>query len=532
MDRLAGILALAVLCFSSADAADLRGVIIDGRSDPVAGVFVTARQPGRRMATTVVSNEAGVYVIRGLFPDTYTLHAARIGFATASVGGVVLSENGGAQDFSLKPAIDPAAQLPGNAWVAALPDGPYKARFLTGCTICHDAGAEAVRRPRSRDDWIAAIEMMRDQLDVYSVIPNVDNGELADWLIKHQFGERPADIAVPDPGKDATAAVTITEYDVGVADTWAHDMAIEPKTGAAWVGDYPHDDLIRVDPRTAVQTHYRLPVAGGGMHTLHFDREGYLWITLQLADMIARFDPATESFRIYGGFQRGSLIHSFAYDDHGLVQVDEQGRMWMSEFGANSVASLDPGTGEVREYTLGAGPGHTYGMALDSSGRVWYTKYNENTFGALDPETGDIVERQMPRPDSAPHRMDIDNQDRLWIPTSGYGTVAVYDIGKDTLREIALPDRDTFPYAVRFDGASGAVWILGNGANSLYRLDPETETFETYRMPAAYAYGRMISIDYSNGDVWTSLCNYPNKHAGRTSGTLVRFSGIASRTRE
>jgi streptogramin lyase len=532
MKTVSGLLATVLLWGGFAGAANLGGVVQDAGDMPVAGVFVTARQPGRRMAVTVVSDRAGRYTIPGLFPDSYTLYAARTGYETASVGGFALSENGGRHDFVLESAVDTASQLPGNAWIAALPDSPYKARFVTGCTICHDAGAEAVRRPRSHADWVTAIKNMREALDIYSVIPNVDNEELAAWLIEHKFGERPADIPIPDPGADATADVVITEYDLGVADTWAHDMIVEPATGAAWVGDYPFDDLIRVDPRTGAQTHYKLPVKGGGMHTLHFDHEGDLWITLQLTDMIARFDPQTESFRIYGGFQKGSLIHSFAYDDHGLIQFDEKGRMWMSEFGINAVASLNPETGEVREYTLAGDTGHTYGIALDSAGRVWYTKYNENTFGMLDPTTGEIVEKQMPRPDSAPHRMDIDDEDRLYIPNSGYGTLAIYDIRRDTLEEIALPDPDTFPYAARFDGATGTVWVVGNGANSLYRYDPKTRRFDTYRMPAANAFGRMISIDYSSGAVWTALSNYPNKHAGRNTGTLVRFEGVAPPARD
>ncbi len=61
-------------------------------------------------------------------------------------------------------STDTQAQLPGNACTAALPDSAEKARFITGCTICHDIGAEAVRRKRSRDEWIAAIALMRGGL--------------------------------------------------------------------------------------------------------------------------------------------------------------------------------------------------------------------------------------------------------------------------------------------------------------------------------------------------------------------------------
>lgn len=509
-------------------AADLSGTILDAEKRPVRGAFISAKSHGSPMTKFVVSDSNGRYTIADLFPGKYDLGATKPGFGDVVQADFLLSANGGRADFIARKTDLSPEQLPGNVWLADLPAGEFKARFVTGCTICHDIGAEPVRRERSREEWIAAIAMMRGGLDIYSVIPDLDNGELADWLLKHAFGKTPAKL----PLAEAPENVVVTLYDVGDVDSWAHDMIIEPRTGAAWVGDYPYDKLIRVDPRTGAQKIYQLPVTGGGMHTLHFDEAGFLWITLQLTDMVARFDPITEAFRIYGGFQSGSLIHSFAYDEHGLIAFDAQGRMWLSEFGTNALASLHPDTGEVKEYALRGDAGHTYGVALDSKERVWFTKYNENTFGYLDPATGKVVEKEMPRPYSAPHRMDIDNQDRLWIPNSGYGTLAMYDIGSEVLREIPLPDPDTYPYSVRFDGATDTVWVTGNGANSLYRFDPRDETFTTFRLPVNQGYGRMIAIDYSSGDIWTALSNYPNKHTGRKTGTLVRLQHVPPPRRE
>lgn len=509
----------------SAAAGDICGVVRVG-SSIVAGAFVSLHDTARKLGITVVSGDDGRYCLDVAWPGTYTVSAARRGYAAGLPVSVVVAGRDAEQDLQLGTAVDLYTQAPGYAWLAALPNDAMKARFITGCAICHDPGAEAVRRPRDHAAWVATIQQMRESLDIYSVVPNFDNDALAAWLVRHGFGSRAAKIPLPDPGRDATAGIVITTYEVGTQDSWAHDMAIEPATGAAWVGDYPFDTLIRVDPVTGAQQTYTIPVPGGGVHTLHFDHDGMLWMTLQLADKIARFDPRTGSFRIYDGFQQGSLIHSFAYDGAGLIRFDAAGLMWMSEFGTNAIASLDPVTGAVTEYRLGGVSGHTYGIALDSQDRVWYTKYSENVFGMFDPASGAIREREMPRPDSAPHRMTIDDEDQLWIPNSGYGTLVRYAIRTDDLTEYPLPEPDTFPYAARFDGATGAVWVSGNGADSLYRFDPQTQAFTSYRMPLAYAYARMLAFDYRTGDVWTSLSNYPNKHTGRDTATLVRFSGV------
>lgn len=526
MWRNSGVIGTAIaLACGSAGAATLEGVVKDANGKPLQGVFVMAAQAERKMTTAVVSDPNGHFTLKDLYPEQYTLSASRIGYAPSSVSGYRLAYDGGTQDFQLAPT-DPTNQLPGNMWLAALPDGEFKARFITGCTICHDAGSEAMRKPRNEQEWVAAIQMMRDQLDIYSVIPKFEPKELAAWLVEQKFASKPADIPIPDPGQDGTAKATVTIYDVGYPDSWAHDMVIEPATGAAWVGDYPYDELVRIDPVTGEQKRYKLPTKGGGMHTLHFDTQGKLWITLQLADMVASFDPKNESFQLYRGFRQGSLIHSFAYDEQGLVSFDKQGRMWLSEFGTNSVASLNPETGEIKEYDLLGEEGHTYGIALDSKDRVWFTKYVENIYGMLDPASGQVIEKQLPRAESAPHRMCIDDADRLWIPNSSYSTLVRYDIATDTLEEFDLPDKDVFPYASRYDGATGTVWVQGNGSSSIYRFDPQTKQFTSFRMPLHMSYGRMVAFDYKTGSVWTSLSNYPNKHTGRATGSLVRFSGI------
>ena len=74
-----------------------------------------------------------------------------------------------------------------------------------------------------------------------------------------------------------------------------------------------------------------------------------------------------------------------------------------------------------------------------------------------------------------------------------------------------------------WDSKSDRVWVTGNGGNAIYALDPKTEKFTTFRMPPYLSYGRRVTIDYSNGDVWTALASYPNKLSLRDHSLLVRI---------
>lgn len=514
-------------------AGTVSGKVEDMAGAPVVNSFVKVRDAGRRLAISVLTDRKGQYRIRDIPAGTYSLTAQRYGFDVEGIEGVEVGKGKVKRSLKLTPSDDLRLHLAGNAWLGALPAEPMKFTFITGCTICHDMGSPIAGQTRDFDGWVDIIEMMRNQSDIYSVIVDFETRDLASWLVENEFGENPLPLDPFASGKNYVTKAQIWEYEVGDAASWAHDMAVEPATGAAWVGDYINDTLIRIDPDTGDQKIIPLPVKHSGIHTLNFDRDGRLWFTLQLSGQVGVFNPENGGFRIFDGFGEGALTHSFAYDGEGYVQKDEAGLIWVSQFGTNSIASLDPVNGAVKVYPLGGDAKRPYGIALSSDGRLWYTKYPENLMGVLDPATGKTEEWALPRPDSGPHRIHIDSRDHLWIPLSGYGTLLRYDTATGESKEYLLPDADTFPYAVRFDEPSNSVWVNGNGANALYRLDLQTDAFEVYRLPSSISYTRMVSIDHERDRVWTALSGYPNGHALRDYGIVLRVDmpekGVAAK---
>lgn len=508
----------------SANALTLRGTARDPSGQPIAQAFVTAHSTSRRASETVLSDRTGHYVIANLYPGEYQVRVRKDGFGDGLVANVSVNALAQSVDLKLQKA-DPANLMrPGSAWLAAAAEGPMKTSFITSCTICHDPGSPMVRGPRNVDGWTAVIKQMRGITSVYGGLFKLDDAAAAKWLADTHFGDHamPLDLFSVQAGVVENAA--ISEYEVGSLETWAHDMAIDPNTGDAWVVDYVKDQLTKVDPRSGKQHVFECPVKGAGMHTLNFDRDGTMWITFQLAGMIGRFDPTGGQWRLYGGLAPSSLPHSFALDSDGFVKHDSAGRIWFSEFGARAMGGLNPDSGQVVSIPLpGANPGRPYGAALDSQGRVWFSNYYDNEIGFVDPQNQQGQRWSIKRPDSGPHRMHIDDEDNLWIPLSGYGLILRHNTRDGSEKEFTLPDPDTFPYALRFDRRSHRVWIAGNGANSIYALDPDTGQTRTFRLPSHVSYPRMISIDYATGDVWTALSSYPNVQTGRDHGMLLRI---------
>ncbi|WP_195891494.1 virginiamycin B lyase family protein [Luminiphilus syltensis] len=514
----------------------LTGAVKSLELGPVVGAQISAKNLDRGYTKTVFTDDQGEFRMVDLFPGQYDITAVQIGFETEKKNDIFVSEAGLSNiEFDLAHGADIAQQVSGTSWIAALPDGPLKRGFLLGCIGCHQFGDMITRAPRSREQWIATITNMKSKgLGSYQVghalMPGLSTEDLATWLVDSGFGTAGHSLRpeVPSPVTGAAAEIEIIEYDVGQPDSVLHDSTVG-KEGYGWGLDYVHDTLHKIDPTSGAVTTYELPIKGAGAHTIHPDRNNILWITLQLVDMVASFDPNTEEFRLYGGFSLNSLPHSFAIDSLGYIEYDDEGNLWISEFTNNALASLNPETGEVKEYplpltgTLPKTQVGVYGVAIDSLKNVWYTKLNEGVFGKLNSGTKKITQYEMPTKFSGPRRIGVDSQDRLWIPEFATSKVTVFDPLKLTFKSYPLPDKGDYPYALRVDGTKDVVWICGTGSDSIYRLDPNTGEFTQFPLPNAYTFTRQLAIDYKTGDIWTSYSNIPNQWGDNPAAIVVRM---------
>jgi virginiamycin B lyase len=530
-------LACALLWASLAQGTALTGTVRNDAGKALPGAMVSARNIARDYIRTAVSDSAGRYRITELHSGPYEIEVQRPGFMSVVSRSVVLDDAGPTNlEFQLVLTADIHAQVSGTAWMARLPEGDMKRKFKMACAGCHQFGDVRTRRLRSREEWEATIQRMKGMsLGGYSVghslMPGLDDTKaLAAWLAENGFGPGAGDPGVmplPSLGGDA-ARVQITEYLIGEPDSVFHDSAVG-NDGIGWAIDYLHGTLWKVDPATGQSKKYDIPVVGGGPHTIHPDRDNILWITMQLVDEVVSFDPRSETFRVYDGFTRDALVHSFAIDSMGYIAYDHEGNLWVSGSGNNTVASLNPRTGAVKEYPLpltGALPPTrvaAYGMAMDSEKNVWYTKLNEGVFGRIDARTKEITQYRMPENYSGPRRLSVDSRDRLWIPEYSTGRITRFDPKTGQFESYDLPEAGDYPYALRVDGKHDIVWICGTGSDSVYRFDPETKRFTQFRMPSSLAFTRQLSVDHQTGDIWTSYSNIPNAWGRHRKGVLVRI---------
>ena len=566
----AGLLLATALPSIAGEHALLSGRVTDLNGQALAATAVSleraAGSEGAR-TLTVFSDDDGLF----RFPSGVgagTLNVRRIGFhpeSRTTAGG-----DGDRVHFALRRDGNLAHTAPASAWLAAAPDSGAKHLTVLMCTGCHqfptprirhyatamatvpggdalaaDAREQWMRRVR-QDGWHAAVKYMRAK--AYDIFPegsdiqiarlpwktiqderfalfnDADENVIANFLADHM----PSQFDYlgrysHDAPSAANSRTVIREYPL--PDTsLVREVVVVRGSPYIWGADVHRNRLLRLDPDTGEQRWFAVPYDGAtGPHTIVGDPEGHVWVTMIENDILGRFDPASEQWKLWKLNETGSdvfggqaVVHDIAYDHTGELARDAQGRVWLTLVGSNRMASLHPETGQVRHYPAPPVAGRSginitlYGTLLSADGRcAWFSQLN-GYVGCFNTETLTSESLVAFDPGAGPRRMAIDTQGTLWIPLFGAGQIVKYDTNER--RELArypLPDRAAAPYAVTWDERRGVLWVGNSNVDGLYRFDPATERFAWLPLPRAKSYLRQVALHPESNDLVVTYAHLP-----------------------
>lgn len=142
------------------------------------------------------------------------------------------------------------------------------------------------------------------------------------------------------------AAETFESFRQGIPPMGAPHSIVAAPDGFLYASIQEAGILFRIDPEDGTAT----PVSEGlppvsRPHGIAVDPDGrHLWVALQNADEIARFDLATQSFEERIAFSDGSGPYEIAFGPVGMIYVTLQY--------ASRLGRYDPATGETEEFEL------------------------------------------------------------------------------------------------------------------------------------------------------------------------------------
>ena len=338
---------------------------------------------------------------------------------------------------------DPPARSSG--WLARLPDGETKRKFLLDCTGCHQFDERIARpggTPRTEAGWVEAVTRMLGYAGATTSFPVIaadrDPKATAAWLARHLPAGPVADPVVPTAAKAA-----ITEYPMPEAQDLPHDVVVEPDGRVLVTGMFTHV-LYRVDPAGGPPAEIPIPVEKANPRAIDRDTLGRVWAVLGAPKKLAMLAPDSTW-----------KVHDVGMYPHSLA-IAPDGRVWVNGHFTRApelIGAVDPASGKFQTHEVPAHPTLApvdggpipYEIRAAPDGRIWTSELHGNRMVVFDPATGQFQTFTLPTPHSGPRRFDVDAKGILCIPAYATGRLVRLDPATGRFTEIPLPRPDAVP---------------------------------------------------------------------------------------
>ena len=195
-----------------------------------------------------------------------------------------------------------------------------------------------------------------------------------------------------------------------------HTLVIDDK-GIIWFTVQNGQRIGRLDTKAGRVTEYK---TRGNPYGIALDRSGQVWFCQLSGDRLGRLDPATGKITELE-LERGSRPRRMA--------TGPDGSLWVTLYGTGKLVRVDPAAGKVvKEYALPAGPaGGPYAVTVDAAHGVWVNEIQTDTVARLEPRTGEIRVFTLPSKNVGIRKMVVDADGRLWYMGSHNGRLGVIE---------------------------------------------------------------------------------------------------------
>jgi virginiamycin B lyase len=359
-----------------------------------------------------------------------------------------------------------AAAFTAPAWAQSDASGKQVSDAL--CNSCHPLTART-GNGYTPEGWRTALRMMQN----HGVnIPPDQMPALYEYLVNNFPEKNKADAkVVPGPVK-----VSMKAWQAATPGSRPHDP-LAAKDGSLWYTGQMANVLGRVDPKTGKVKEYPLKTPHSGPHGLKEDQAGNIWYTGNTGALVGKVNPKTGEVTEY------KMPDPEAKDPHTLV-FDKAGILWFTVQNANRIGRLDPKTGDIKLLTPPTPKSRPYGMAFAPDGTLYVVQFGTNRIAAVDTKSLAIKEFVLPDPKSRPRRVAITNDGMVWYSDYSRGYLGRLNPKDGSIKEWQSPSGpNSAPYGISV--IKSVIWYSESEArpNTVVRFDPKSEKFQTWAIP-------------------------------------------------
>ncbi|MBI3600303.1 MAG: hypothetical protein HY097_06645 [Nitrospinae bacterium] len=274
-----------------------------------------------------------------------------------------------------------------------------------------------------KTDWKYSPTEKTPPKDVYNVFSVGSPGAMTMdkndriWFVEH-IGNK---IGFFDP-----AAEQFTEYDIPTPQSNPYDIAIDSE-GNVWFVEWNGGKIGKLDFKLKKVVEYDLKKEGGNSRpaSIAVDAEDNIWIGDIAMNVIGRFNPKTNAFKVF------PVVTPLSQP--GKILIDSSKNIWFTEVHSHKIAMLIPSTGVISEADV---PGYNsvpQSIIIDKKGRVWYIDNMRNKIGYFAPHAVSFSEFDIPTMNSQPMSMAIDSKGDIWFTENDRGANKIASLVMSTV---------------------------------------------------------------------------------------------------
>jgi virginiamycin B lyase len=502
---------LLVFCSTSplsASTVVIKGTVTDASGKPVRGAVISAKQGIKTISR--FSQKDGTYEIAAA-AGIYEVTVDAYGFAVKRAS--VDTTKAGETDFRLSPANLSLGRLTGSELESLLPDIPETRMLRSHCIECHSLPTVVHRRGESAAEWKDFLPHMANgateepfanatpqELDAISAALDKDFGPSSPYFnMDADASELMAHVKHVEPSDEALRA-TLIQYDLPTKISRPHSIEIDLKTNVAWFGEesYFGNKAARFNMETENFQEYPLLTEKARPHTGAVASDGRYWVALAHTNdpaKLASVDPETGEVKQYYWPEKKAAAHTLTLDHSGNVWFSggTSGDLWSFDVKKQQFASHSyPVPAAYPKNTMqdwGEIPGEShppqgrsYDVTVDNEGMVWFSEIALGTLVKLNPATGETKDIH-PEGTVSIRGITVDPNDNLW-----FGDFLGHRFGKLNVKTGAVkfykpPTPNATVYGVTYNQADGTIWFADMSGNNITRFDSKTEAFTEYPIP-------------------------------------------------
>ena len=229
--------------------------------------------------------------------------------------------------------------------------------------------------------------------------------------------------------------------------------------GAAWVTDGGLNALVRVGDGDQV-TVYPLDAPNANLNTATFDGDGILWFTGQNG-IYGSLDPGTGAVTVFTAPR--------VTGPYGIATTPD-GEVYFSSLAGSYLGAIDRATGQVEVIDTPTPGGGARRVWSDSDGRLWVTEWFAGSLAMYDPADGSWAEWALPGANPMPYAVYVDEHDAVWVTDFGSNALLRFDPATE---EWLSFEHDSQPAEVRqLLGREGEIWGAESAADQLVVVRP------------------------------------------------------------